>query len=137
MLGLSRLGVRLVRFEWGGMANDFRNGDVIMRVLEEAKIKAMVTLGAHPYHTMPLGEPTPAPSPWKPDHTAMPKYDDAFGKWVFDFCMRYWKGGDGALWGIEHWIETGSHAIASSSRSSPTTPTRSTRASRPVPRAPS
>jgi hypothetical protein len=105
MLGLSRLGVRLVRFEWGGMANDFRNGDVIMRVLEEAKIKAMVTLGAHPYHTMPLGEPTPAPSPWKPDHTAMPKYDDAFGKWVFDFCMRYWKGGDGALWGIEHWNE--------------------------------
>ncbi|NQT52482.1 hypothetical protein HQ576_10545, partial [bacterium] len=35
----------------------------------------------------------------------MPRHYDAFGKWIYAFCTRYWKGGEGALWAIEHWNE--------------------------------
>jgi hypothetical protein len=76
-----------------------------MDSLAEARIKALVTMGGHPYWTMPLGQPTPACIPQKPDHSCAPRHYDKFGAWIRAFCERYWKGGEGALWAIEHWNE--------------------------------
>ena len=107
---LARLGIKGVRIELGWSEPrpgqyDWRRFDGLMNALAEAKIKALVTMGGHPYWTMPLGQPTPACIPQKPDHSCMPRHYAAFGRWIRAFCERYWHGGSGALWAIEHWNE--------------------------------
>ena len=107
---LGRLGIKGVRIELGWSENertgyDWRRYDALMDALAEARIKALVTMGGHPSWTMPLGRPTPACIPEKPDHSCMPKHYDKFGRWIRAFCQRYWKDGQGALWAIEHWNE--------------------------------
>ncbi|HUT36254.1 MAG TPA: hypothetical protein VNE39_22390 [Planctomycetota bacterium] len=109
-LTLARLGIKGVRIELGWAEGkpgtyDWGRFDPLMNGLAEAKIKALVTMGGHPYWTEPFGQPTPACIPQKPDHSCMPKHYEAFGKWIYAFCERYWKGGNGALWAIEHWNE--------------------------------
>ena len=109
-LTLGRLGIKGVRMELGWSESrpghyDWGRIDNLMNALEEAKVKTLVTMGGHPYWTMPLGTMTPACIPQKPDHSCMPKHYDAFGKWIRAFCERYWKDGRGALWAIEHWNE--------------------------------
>jgi len=109
-LTLGRLGIKGVRIELGWAEGkqgtyDWTRFDALMNSLAEAKIKALVTMGGHPYWTMPLGTMTPACIPQKPDHSCMPRHYDAFGKWIYAFCDRYWKDGRGALWAIEHWNE--------------------------------
>ena len=107
---LARLGIRGIRIELGWSEPrpgqyDWRRFDVLMEAMADAKIQALVTMGGHPYWTMPFGQPTPACIPQKPDHSCMPRHYEAFGKWIYSFCARYWKGGNGALWAIEHWNE--------------------------------
>jgi len=107
---LARLGIKGIRIELGwsqDVKGEFRweRFDILMNALKEARIKALVTMGGHPGWTMPFGEPTPACIPEKPDHSCMPKYYDAFGRHIRAFCQRYWDGGEGSLWAIEHWNE--------------------------------
>lgn len=110
MSALRRLGIcgTRIEFGWSGDGpgkNNWDRYDRIMNLAEECGLKFLVTVSGHPYWTMPFGEPTPAASPWKPDHSCMPKYYDEFENWVEEFCRRYWKDGNGALWAIEHWNE--------------------------------
>lgn len=111
-LTLGRLGIKGVRIElgWGHAerqpgVHDWQRYDDLMNSLAEAKMKALVTMGGHPYWTYPFGQPTPACIPEKPDHSCMPRHYEAFGRWIRAFCERYWLGGNGALWAIEHWNE--------------------------------
>ncbi|HPD17053.1 MAG TPA: hypothetical protein PLE19_19085 [Planctomycetota bacterium] len=109
-LTLGRLGIKGVRIELGWAEGkpgtyDWSRYDALMGSLAEAKINALVTMGGHPYWTYPLGQPTPACIPEKPDHSCQPKHYEAFGKWIYAFCDRYWQRGNGALWAIEHWNE--------------------------------
>jgi hypothetical protein len=105
---LARLGVEVVRlrftwnepvpgrYEWSGY-------DRVMESLEEAGLKALVSLSGHPAWSLPFGEPTPAVVREHPDQTCDPKFHAAFGRYVYEFCQRYWRGGKGALWAVEHW----------------------------------
>ena len=107
---LGRLGIKGVRIELGWSEDekrgtDWRRFDALMGALADAKIKALVTMGGHPYWTMPLGTMTPACIPEKPDHSCSPKYYDKFQQFIAAFCRRYWKGGNGSLWAVEHWNE--------------------------------
>jgi hypothetical protein len=107
---MQRLGIKGVRIELGWAEGkpgqyDWNRFDVLMNALADAKVKALVTMGGHPYWTMPFGCPTPACIPEKPDHSCAPKHYEAFGKWIEEFCRRYWKDGEGSLWAIEHWNE--------------------------------
>ncbi|MGD0091455.1 MAG: hypothetical protein ABSE73_16170 [Planctomycetota bacterium] len=109
---LTRLGVKVVRWEFGGMrgmkqdgAMDWKDLDLPFQLLEEAQLKLCVTLGAVPYWAMPFSGPTPAISPAMQDHTPDPKYLEAYGNWVEAFCRRFWKNGTGTLWAIECWNE--------------------------------
>ena len=109
---LARLGIKAVRVELsppmaqpGGKPYDWTRLDNLMNALADARVKALVTMGGHPYWCMPFGEPTPASIPEKPDFSCLPKYYPEFGQAIHDFCARYWKGGNGALWAIEHWNE--------------------------------
>jgi len=109
-LTLARLGIKGVRIELGwsqSQSGEFQwtRYDALMNGLAEAKVKALVTMGGHPSWTMPFGRPTPACIPEKPDHSCMPKHYGRFEQWIRAFCTRYWKGGEGALWAIEHWNE--------------------------------
>ena len=110
MLTLRRLGIRGARIEFGWQGrgpNDhiWDRYDKIMSVAEECGLKFLVTISGHPYWTMPFDEPTPSTFDQKPDHSCMPKYYDDFEGWIEEFCRRYWKDGNGALWAIEHWNE--------------------------------
>jgi len=108
---LGRLGIKGVRIELGWSQDEngpyrWERFDSYMNSLKEAKVKTLVTMGGHPGWTMPFGQPTPACSQEdKPDHSCMPKYYDAFGRFIRAFCQRYWDGGNGSLWAIEHWNE--------------------------------
>ena len=110
MMTLRRLGIRGARIEFGWQSrgpNDhiWDRYDSIMSIAEECGLKFLVTVSGHPSWTMPFGEPTPSALNEKPDHSCMPKYYDDFEQWVEEFCRRYWKDGNGALWSIEHWNE--------------------------------
>ncbi len=73
----------------------------------------MVTLGGHSGWLWTFGEPTPAAG-WRPgsfgyggtgDWVCKPELYERYGKWITDFCRRYWKDGHGALWGLENYNE--------------------------------
>jgi len=109
-LTLARLGIKGVRIELGWSESEsgefqWKRYDALMNALADAKVKALVTMGGHAYWAMPLGRPTPACIPQKPDHSCQPMHYDRFERWIRAFCSRYWKDGQGALWAIEHWNE--------------------------------
>ncbi len=109
-LALARLGVKGVRMElaWNEPTpgrHDWQAYDELMKALEAAEIQALVTISGHPAWSMPFGEPTPGVTAENPDTSCEPAHYAAFGRFVFAFCARYWRGGQGALWGIEHWNE--------------------------------
>jgi len=112
-LTLGRLGIRGIRIELGPPMQaadgsrpfDWSRYDALMNACAEAKIKCLVTMGGHATWSLPFGTPTPAASPWKADHSCMPKYYERFGQAIHDFCARYWHDGQGAVWAIEHWNE--------------------------------
>ncbi|HZK81493.1 MAG TPA: hypothetical protein VFC46_10510, partial [Humisphaera sp.] len=99
---LARMGVKMVRFEMGPY-HPPKLIDDYLKVLTEAKIKALITLGAHSPDVMPFHAPTPAIS--RADYTGMAKYDERFGKAVEEFCRAHWDNGNSAFWGFEHWNE--------------------------------
>lgn len=85
-------------YEWGPY-------DRVMTSVQEADLKAIVTLGNHPEWSMPFGVPTPSVYWSNPDRTCSPRYRDAFGLFVYRFSDRYWQGGKGPLWVLENWSE--------------------------------
>ena len=99
---LARMGVKMVRFE-SGPYKPSQQLDNYMEVLTAAKVRALVTMGAHSPDVMPFHQPTPAVG--RSDFVGMPKYDEQFGQAVEAFCRKYWANGDSAFWGIEHWNE--------------------------------
>jgi len=114
----SRMGVRGWRSElgWSEEADGTYNWnryDKLFAAAEKAGCKIMVTLGGHSGWRWTFGEPTPAAG-WKPgsfgywgtgDWVCKPELYDRYGKWITAFCQRYWKGGRGALWGLENYNE--------------------------------
>jgi len=88
--------------------------DKIFNAAEAAGLKVMVTLGGHPRWTWAFrDDPTPA-SGWQPntagyggtgDWLCQPKFYPQYETWIKAFCERYWKDGQGALWGLENYNE--------------------------------
>lgn len=109
-LALARLGIKGVRMDlaWNEPEPgryDWRAYDELMKALEAAEMQALVTISGHPAWSMPFGAPTPGVTAENPDTSCEPAHYAAFGRFVFAFCSRYWREGQGALWGIEHWNE--------------------------------
>jgi hypothetical protein len=113
-----RMGIRGWRCELGwneeadGKCN-WDNYDKLFAAAEKAGCKIMVTLGGHSGWRWTFGEPTPAAG-WRPgcfgyggtgDWVCKPELYERYGKWITAFCERYWKGGRGALWGLENYNE--------------------------------
>jgi len=111
-----RMGIHGMRCELGWSESkdgqyDWSRYDPLFRAASEAGIQIMVTLGGHPWHFLPFGEPTPA-ADWRgspywgcADWLCAPELYPRYGKWITAFCDRYWQGGRGALWGIDHYNE--------------------------------
>ncbi len=110
---LTRLGIKAARWELPGMWGwskktgeiDWSHLDEPLQMMEEAKIKLVVTLGAVSYEAMPFTGPTPGIVNWMQDHTPTDAYLDTYSNWVFEFCKRFGKNGNGSLWAIECWNE--------------------------------
>jgi len=115
-----RMGVRGWRSElsWSESADgkyDFSRYDELFAGAEAAGMGIMVTLGGHPQWAWPFspmqtpgavgpnwdGNPYWGQADWLCDPKLYPRY----GAWIKTFCERYWKGGKGALWGIENYNE--------------------------------
>jgi hypothetical protein len=113
-----RMGVRGWRSElsWSEDADgryDWERYDKLFAAAEAAGCKIMVTLGGHTGWRWTFGEPTPAAG-WRPgsfgysgtgDWVCKPELYERYGRWITAFCQRYWKGGNGALWGLENYNE--------------------------------
>jgi hypothetical protein len=113
-----RMGVRGWRSElsWRESADgkrDWEAYDKLFAAAEKAGCKIMVTLGGHGGWLWTFGEPTPAAG-WRPDSggywgtgdwVCKPEMYPRYGEWITAFCQRYWKGGNGALWGLENYNE--------------------------------
>jgi len=116
----ARMGIRGLRLELGWNERkdgtcDWRRLDERFAALEAAGIQTMVILGSHPRWTWPF-TPSPTPAAVKPgwngscyrgrcDWLCPPKLYPRYGRWIRAFCARYWKGGKGALWGIDNYNE--------------------------------
>ena len=113
-----RMGVRGWRSELGWRESadgkrEWEQYDRLFAAAEKAGCKIMVTLGGHAGWLWTFGEPTPAAG-WRPgsfgyggtgDWVCKPELYERYGRWITDFCQRYWKGGNGALWGLENYNE--------------------------------
>mgnify|MGYP000106109465 CR=1 FL=1 len=115
-----RMGIHGVRLEIGWNerkdgAYDWERLDKYFAALEAGSIQAMVTLGAHPQWAWPFS-PMQTPAVVRPgwdgnpywgqcDWLCDPKLYPRYGKWIRAFCERYWRGGKGALWGIDNFNE--------------------------------
>jgi hypothetical protein len=115
-----RMGVHGLRLEIGW--NERKDGsydwdrlDKYFAALESGGIQVMITLGAHPQWAWPFS-PMQTPASVRPgwdgnpywgqcDWLCDPKLYPRYGKWIRAFCERYWKGGKGALWGIDNFNE--------------------------------
>ncbi len=111
---LTRLGVKVVRWELPGMwgwnkrdgSIDWSHLDEPLKMMAEANLKVVVTLGAVSYEAMPFTGPTPGIVGWMQDHTPDDAYLPEYSRWVTEFCKRFGpKGGVGSLWAIECWNE--------------------------------
>jgi hypothetical protein len=113
-----RMGVRGWRSELGWRESpdgkrDWEAYDKLFAAAEKAGCRIMVTLGGHSGWLWTFGEPTPAAG-WRPgsfgysgtgDWVCKPEMYERYGRWITDFCRRYWKNGHGALWGLENYNE--------------------------------
>jgi hypothetical protein len=102
---LRRLGIDRVRMElpWPEQIPnrfDWPRIDPVMNALEDAGIRALITLGRHPDWTLPFGTPTPAVLVEHPDLACAPHFCGYFGRFVRALRRRY-RG----LWGLELWGE--------------------------------
>ena len=109
---LTRLGFKAVRWEFGGMTGmqpdgtiDWKTLDGPLGLMEQARLKLCVTLGAVPYWAMIYRGPAATITTQMQDHTPAPKFLDRYQQWVTAFCNRFWKSGNGSLWAIECWNE--------------------------------
>ncbi len=110
---LARLGVKVVRWELPGMwgwkkadgSIDWSHLDEPLKMMEEAKIKLVVTLGAVSYEAMTFTGPTPGIVVGMQDHTPDDAYLPQYTRWVREFCKRFGNNGNGSLWAIECWNE--------------------------------
>jgi len=113
-----RMGIHGLRWEmsWTEREDgtyDWSRTDPVFEALARHDVRTMITLGGHPWWSLPFRQPTPGWG-WTPrtggysgtgDWLCEPKYYPRYGKWVEAFCRRYWKDGKGALWGIDHYNE--------------------------------
>ena len=113
-----RMGVRGWRSELGWRESsdgkrDWDSYDKLFAAAEKAGCRIMVTLGGHSGWLWTFGEPTPAAG-WRPDTggyggtgdwVCKPELYERYGNWITEFCQRYWKDGNGALWGLENYNE--------------------------------
>lgn len=115
-----RMGVHGLRLEIGW--NERKDGtydwdrlDKYFAALESGGIQVMITLGAHPQWAWPFS-PMQTPAVVRPtwdgnpywgqcDWLCDPKLYPRYGTWIRAFCERYWRGGKGALWGIDNFNE--------------------------------
>ncbi len=117
---VARMGIRLIRGPGGWSEREdgsinWEDLDRVMTQLEDAGVKSMVSLGAHPGWTWTFGpRQTPAavtpgwdhnPYWGQADWLANPSFYPRYEKWIEEYARRYHKGGAGALWGIEHYNE--------------------------------
>ncbi|MBS3762639.1 MAG: hypothetical protein KGZ25_04955, partial [Planctomycetes bacterium] len=127
----ARMGIRVIRsgtspnigedgtMNWGKL-------DDKMGKLEDGGLQAMITLGAHPKWSWPFS-PHQTPAAVKPGWDGNPYWGNTdwmgtpdfwtpqderedgeicpLGRWVEAFARRYWKDGEGALWGVENFNE--------------------------------
>lgn len=93
------------RFDWGAI-------DRRMAAAERHGLKEIVLVS--PRALMPFGKPTPAavdpdwdgnPYWGQADWNCAPKDYPAFGRFIEAFCERYWKAGQGPVWGLENYNE--------------------------------
>jgi len=115
-----RMGIRGLRLEIGWSerqdgAYDWRRLDAYFAALEAGRLQVMVTLGAHPSWAWPFS-PRQTPAIVKPnwdgnpywgqsDWLCEPRLYPRYSRWITAFCRRYWKGGRGALWGLDNYNE--------------------------------
>jgi hypothetical protein len=116
----SRMGIRGLRFEcsWSEREDgtyDWSRFDPIFAAMEKQGLHLMVTLGGMDGWKWTFkGKQTPAtvgpkwdgnPYWGQCDWLCGPSLYPRYGKWIAAFCERYWKKGEGALWGIENYNE--------------------------------
>jgi hypothetical protein len=117
-----RMGIRGWRSElaWNekedGSVN-WTNYDKVFSAAKDAGCKIMVTLGGMGGWQWPFKVcQTPAAvghkTNWnfnaywgQSDWLCAPELYPRYGKWIAEFCKRYWEDGHGALWGIENYNE--------------------------------
>jgi hypothetical protein len=115
-----RMGVRGMRMEvgWSQKADgttDWSRFDELFEKLTAHRIQLMVTLGGHTGWAWPFNpNQTPAvvgpkwdgnPYGGQSDWLCGPQLYERYGKWVAEFCGRYWKDGKGGLWGLDNYNE--------------------------------
>ncbi len=93
---------------------DWSRTDALFAAVSKHKIGIMATLGGMNgdwWHFR--AEPTPAAN-WQEksfgyggtgDWIIDPELYPRYGKWITAYCERYWKGGNGGLWGVENYNE--------------------------------
>jgi hypothetical protein len=115
-----RIGIKGLRLEtsWNESQDgkmNWENADKIFAAVEAHHIRLMVTLGGHNGWMWPFKtQQTPAavrpdwdsnPYSGQSDWVTGPENYERYGKWITEFCQRYWKDGKGALWGLENYNE--------------------------------
>ncbi len=115
-----RMGIHGMRLEtsWSedkdGKA-DWTGTDRIFDAIGRHGVQLMVTLGGMRSWAWPFApDQTPAavgptwdfnPYSGQADWVADPKLYPRYGKWITAFAQRYWKNGQGGLWGFENYNE--------------------------------
>ncbi|MGI6495796.1 MAG: hypothetical protein ACOX5G_06870 [Kiritimatiellia bacterium] len=120
---MGRMGIRATRCEisWNpGLPPeefDWSGYDALNERLAEGKLKAMFTLGgcAPSRYGIPWagpGIPAAVQPAWdgnpywgQCDWGCAPEHFEEYGRWVKAYARRYWKDGDGTLWGFENYNE--------------------------------
>ncbi|HUW31976.1 MAG TPA: hypothetical protein VM223_10215, partial [Planctomycetota bacterium] len=116
MGAIARMGIRLIRGGARWEINrdtgeyDWTYNDWYYAQLEANGVKCFPSIGPTHGSLWPLKDrPIPATgTAWywgKSDWSCAPEDYPKYGAWVYEFCKRYWKGGKGGLWGIEHYNE--------------------------------
>ena len=117
-----RMGIRGWRSElnWNEKEDgtvDWTNYDRLFAVAKQAGCKIMVTLGGMngwqwPFNAVQTPAVTRNRPNWKfypyggqADWLCVPELYPRYGKWIAEFCKRYWEDGHGGLWGLENYNE--------------------------------
>ncbi|MFW6161277.1 MAG: hypothetical protein ACODAJ_00825, partial [Planctomycetota bacterium] len=116
---IARMGIRLLRSSAGNWQKDERTGeykwektDWFYSTLEEAGLKTYPLVAPKGFNVLAQygkGRPIPATgTAWywaNSDWNVAPEDYPKWGQWITAFCQRYWKDGNGALWGLELYNE--------------------------------